>query len=77
MKDPLTAPLSPPDAALVHFAHQLTLRPAAASEADLDALRAEGFDDRAIHDAVQVIALFAYYNRLAEGLGVRLTDDPL
>ena len=38
--------------------------------------RAEGFDDRAIHDAVQVIALFAYYNRVAEGLGVRVSDDP-
>ena len=76
MQDPLTAPLSPADAALVHFAHTLTRRPAAVSETDLDALRAEGFGDRAIHDAVQVIALFAYYNRVAEGLGVRVSDDP-
>lgn len=76
MDDPLTAPLSAPDAALVHFAHRLTHRPAEVTEAHLDALRAEGFDDRAIHDAVQVIALFAYYNRVAEGLGVRVSDDP-
>ena len=38
--------------------------------ADLDALRAHGFDDRAIHDAVQVIAYFNYINRVADALGV-------
>jgi alkylhydroperoxidase family enzyme len=37
---------------------------------DLDALREHGFDDRAIHDAVQVIAYFNYINRIAHGLGV-------
>ena len=75
-RDPLSADLPPADAALVRFAETLTLRPAAVEEADLDALRDAGFDDRAIHDAVQVISLFAYYNRMAEGLGVRVTDDP-
>ena len=34
------------------------------------ALREVGFDDVAIHDIVQVTALFNYYNRLAEGLGI-------
>ena len=38
--------------------------------------RDQGFDDRAIHDAVQVVALFNYYNRLADGLGVRWVDEP-
>jgi alkylhydroperoxidase family enzyme len=37
---------------------------------DLDDLRVHGFDDRAIHDAVQVIAFFNYWTRLADGLGV-------
>ncbi len=41
---------------------------------DVERLRQVGFDDVAIHDAVQVVALFAYYNRLAEGLG--LGDEP-
>jgi uncharacterized peroxidase-related enzyme len=76
MRDPMAAPLEPVDAALVRFAEVLTRHPASVTEADLDSLRAEGLDDRAIHDAVQVIALFAYYNRMAEGLGVRLDDDP-
>ena len=60
----------------MRFAETLSRRPAAVTEADLEILREAGFDDRAIHDAVQVIALFAYYNRVAEGLGVRVTDDP-
>ncbi len=28
-----------------------------------------GFDDAAIHDAIQVIAYFNYINRIAEGVG--------
>ena len=38
--------------------------------ADLDGLRQHGFDDRAIHDATQVIAYFNYINRVADALGV-------
>lgn len=38
--------------------------------ADLDVLRQHGLDDRAIHDAVQVIAYFNYITRIADGLGV-------
>ena len=65
-----TAPLTPTDRALCELAatlthHQGTLRPG-----DLDALRAIGLDDRAIHDAVQVIAYFNYISRVADGLGV-------
>ena len=37
---------------------------------DLDRLRGEGFDDRAIHDATQVIGFFNYITRVADGLGV-------
>lgn len=37
---------------------------------DLDHLRAQGFNDRAIHDAVQVIAYFNYITRVADGLGL-------
>ncbi|MEM7117841.1 MAG: hypothetical protein AAF614_35750 [Chloroflexota bacterium] len=40
------------------------------SPADLDALRAHGLDDRAIHDATQVISYFNYINRVADALGV-------
>jgi alkylhydroperoxidase family enzyme len=42
--------------------------------ADLDALRSEGLDDRAIHDAVQVIGYFNYITRVADALGVEPED---
>lgn len=39
-------------------------------EGDVRELRDHGLGDGAIHDVVQVVALFNYYNRLAEGLGI-------
>ncbi len=48
----------------------LTKSPAGCSEDDVKALREVGFNDVAIHDIVQVTALFNYYNRLADGLGI-------
>jgi uncharacterized peroxidase-related enzyme len=65
-----SAPLGAPDAALCLLAEKLTLTPAAMTPADLAVLRSHGFDDRAIHDAVQVISYFNYINRLADALGV-------
>lgn len=44
-------------------------------EADVDALRTAGFDDRAIVDANQVVSYFNYVNRVADGLGVELEDS--
>ncbi len=48
----------------------LTLEPANTTPDDLEVLRGHGFDDRAIHDAVQVISYFNYITRVADGLGV-------
>jgi uncharacterized peroxidase-related enzyme len=62
--------LSEADRAMLDFAVKLTRTPAAMTEQDVAALRARGFGDPAIHDIVQITALFNYYNRLADGLGV-------
>ncbi len=70
--DPLSANLTPEDRALLEFAIRLTEAPSAVSQTDVDALKRAGFDDRAVHDACQVVAYFAYVNRVAEGLGVEL-----
>jgi len=64
------APLRLEDHALCAYAEKLTLTPSRMSAADLEALRQHGFDDRAIHDATQVIGYFNYINRIADGLGV-------
>lgn len=64
------APLSAADEALCTYAEKLTLTPSQMTPADLDILRELGFDDRAIHDATQVIGYFNYINRIADALGV-------
>ena len=48
----------------------MTTDSAAMGPHDLAQLRRHGFDDRAIHDATQVIAYFNYINRVADALGV-------
>lgn len=69
-RDWRAAPLAPADRALCEFAAKLTHDQHGTTPADLDALRAHGFDDAAIHDAVQVIGYFNYITRVADGLGV-------
>jgi len=49
--------------------------PAEVSQADVDALRAAGFDDRGIHDICTITAYFAFVNRIADGLGVEMEAD--
>lgn len=55
---------------MLEFCEKLTRTPSAMSAADVDHLRGLGFDDGAVHDIVQVTALFNYYDRLADGMGI-------
>ncbi|HEX9313052.1 MAG TPA: peroxidase [Actinomycetota bacterium] len=73
-RDWRSAPLSEADRALCAFAAKLTHDQQRMAAADLDRLRDHGFDDRAIHDAVQVIAYFNYVTRVADALGVEDED---
>jgi uncharacterized peroxidase-related enzyme len=70
MEDYRRAALDPADRAMLDFAVRLTRAPGAMAEADVAALRGHGFSDAAIHDIVQVAALFNYFNRIADGLGI-------
>ena len=70
---PPSAPgLSRRERALLDYAEVLTLSPAAVRSSHVDALRAAGCDDRAIHDACAIVAYFAFVNRIADGLGVEV-----
>ncbi len=64
------APLDAGDRALCVFAAKLTHDQRSVRPADLDELRGHGFDDTAIHDAVQVVAYFNYITRVADALGI-------
>ena len=70
-----TAPLAPLERALCAFASKLTLRQRKMSPSDLLALRAHGLDDRALHEAAQVVGYFNYITRVADALGVELEAD--
>lgn len=69
------ADLPPPLRALCDYAAKLTRTPAEVGAADAELLRSHGWDDTAIHDAIQVIAYFNYINRVAEGIGTEPEPD--
>lgn len=66
------AGLARDDYALCAFAEKLTQSPASMSELDVEALRSVGFDDEAVHEAVQVVSYFNYINRVADAVHVDL-----
>lgn len=74
-----TAGLDDRRVAMLRFAETLTRTPGATERVDVEALRAVGFTDRDVLDIVEVIAYYAYANRIADGLGIILepwiTDD--
>ncbi len=71
-KDWRTARLSEVDAALCELADDLTRKPTSIDTNRIEHLTELGLDDRAIFDAVHVIAYYNYVNRMADGLGVEL-----
>ena len=53
------------------FAARLTRSPGAVTQADIDALRDAGWSDQAVEDVINVVALFSFLNRLADGFGIK------
>jgi uncharacterized peroxidase-related enzyme len=69
------ADLEDRDAALCRYAEKLTFTPSRMTEGDVEDLRAVGFDDVAILDAIQVISYFNYINRVADAVHVELEPE--
>jgi len=59
---------------LLDFAVQVSRDVHSVTRQTIDSLRALGWSDAQIHDAVQVVAVFNYYTRLADALGVEPED---
>jgi uncharacterized peroxidase-related enzyme len=57
---------------MLAFAERLTRTPGAMKPGDVDALRSLGFTDRDVLDIVDVVAYYAYANRIADGLGITI-----
>ncbi len=60
---------------MVAYATKLTETPAKMRESDLEAMRDAGLSDRDILDVNLTVAYYAYVNRIADGLGVRLESE--
>ncbi|MEX1024292.1 MAG: hypothetical protein WD226_04365 [Planctomycetota bacterium] len=74
-RDWRSAPLPPEALALAAFAEALTIDPGAMEALHVERLRAAGFDDVAIHDAIQVTSYFNYINRIADGMHIDLEPE--
>lgn len=69
-RDYREADLSAADRAMLDYTAKLTRHPAEMARADVEALRAQGFDDQAILQINLIASWFNYINRVADGLGV-------
>jgi uncharacterized peroxidase-related enzyme len=69
-RDWRTAPLDERDRAMLGYVEKVTKDPVSISRADLDWLRAVGFDDTGILQINLIASWFNYVNRVADGLGV-------
>lgn len=65
-----SAPVAPKLRALLAFCAKLNDAPARMTDEDAAALRAAGWTDEAIEDAIFVTASFNLYNRLMDGYGI-------
>ena len=59
---------------MLNYAAKLTERPADIFKRDIEQLREVGFKDRSILDINQIVAYYAFVNRIADGLGVDLEE---
>jgi uncharacterized peroxidase-related enzyme len=64
------ADLTSRERAMLDYAVKVTKTPGECDEADIEALRAEGFTDEAIWDIVEVASMYNFTNRLAMATGM-------
>ena len=74
MTDVEAAPIDKRFKPIFNFLKKLTLTPYKMTGADADAVYAEGWEERALHDVIMVCCCFSFMNRLADGHG--LPSDP-
>ena len=71
------APLPDNFKVLLGYIRKLNETPSRLTRADADAVRAAGWSDQALHDAIMVCALNKFCNRWVDGTGVDAPDDYL
>ncbi|QEH38940.1 Carboxymuconolactone decarboxylase family protein [Aquisphaera giovannonii] len=76
LADVAGSPASPKLKALLAIADKVRRDGRLVQAADVARARAEGADDKAIHDTVLIAAAFCMFNRYVEGLGTWAPQDP-
>jgi len=76
LADVRSAPVSAKLSALLAIADKVRRDGRLVQTADVDRARAEGADDKAIHDTVLIAAAFCMFNRYVDGLGTWAPRDP-
>ena len=69
-RDYRTAPITEQERAMCDYVVKLTRDAVQCGPADLDKLRAVGFDDKGILQITLIASWFNYINRVADALGV-------
>ena len=69
-----TAPVDDKTRAVLRYVGKLTTSLSRLTDEDAAAVLAAGWEERALHDAVIVCALFNFMNRMVNGLGIKADD---
>ena len=69
-----TAPVEAKMKPVLRYARKLTLSPARMTDADAAAVYDAGWSDDALYSTVLVTALFNFYNRVVDGVGLALPE---
>ncbi|MBC7897720.1 MAG: peroxidase [Cytophagaceae bacterium] len=70
LEDFRTAPISDMEKALFAFVEKINRKSTDIAQADIDAMKAAGWSEEAIYDAITVCALFRFYNTWIDATGV-------
>ncbi len=70
LEDFRTAPISEREKALFAFIEKVNRQSNATTQKDIDAVKAAGWSEEAIYDAITVCALFNFYNTWIDATGV-------
>ena len=71
LDDHRTAPISEKLKALFTFLEKMNRASTEIGQDDVDRVKAKGFDDDALYDAITVCALFNFYNKWIDATGVQ------
>lgn len=66
-----TAPVSEKLKPVLRYVKKITQSPSRALQSDVDAILQAGWSEQTVEDTVAITALFNYFNRLMDGLGIK------